>query len=223
VNRIPHFSPHAGIRIRAAWIVFAGCVFPILSCTTVREAVFPPTRTPTPTVTPTSTKAPPPTHTRIPIADRNLKDFAPKKSDLQESGFLGVDIPDAEEALENVDPAVTKALSRNLVAGFAGLFAKSNTGMHARMLPVNADPAAARITFGDYRDELTGGDVAEIPRIGEGSYAGARKTGTAVSDARAWTYREVAMEIDNAGEDDIGIDEMVRLARIVESRLEEAY
>jgi hypothetical protein len=216
---------HAGIRFRARWIILAVCIFPMLSCTTVREAIFPPTLTSTPTITPTATptQTQTPTPTRIPIADLDLKDLALKPSDLPDGGFIEVDIPNAEDALKRSNAALADILLQDLVKAFEVLFTKSDGTLYAHVILVYTETPAAQAAFGDYQDESTSLEDADVPKIGDGSFGRTMAADTTVVYVVVWTYREVMMEIDYFGKEDIGIDEMIRLAGIAQSRLEQAY
>ncbi len=207
---------HSGMDSFRRWMVLALALFPILSCATIKEAVWPPTQTPTPTATPTPTRTP----TRIPLAERNLKEIVLQKSEVPE-GFLEVDIPDAGQALEKADVATARALKDNLETGFLSMFSSNErSAVYANLILVYKDSALARNAFLAYREVITEKEVVDIPLIGEESLAVTISDSGLIGYVVGWRYQEAILELDYVGKADIGIDEMIRLARLIESRLE---
>jgi hypothetical protein len=189
---------------------------PALSCTTVKEVFWPPTQTPTPTATPTPTQTP----TRIPLAERNLKEIVLQKSEEPE-GFLEVDIPDVEQALAKADAATARALKDNLETGFLSMFSSNEqTTVYANLILVYRDSAFARNAFLAYREVITNNEGVDIPLIGDESLAVTISDSGLTGYVVGWRYHEAILELDYVGKADIGIDEMIRLARLIESRLE---
>jgi hypothetical protein len=207
-----------GNRLLAKWLLLAIVLFPALSCTTIKEAVFPPTATPTATATPTPT----PTPTRVPMAQRDLKDFALRKPDLPD-GLVEIDMPDVEQVLGKLQAETTRFLKVDLETGFIAMFT-GKTGIYAHMILVYTNSATAQIAFDAYQElDATKGEAADVPAIGDDSFARSVSVSTATGYVVVWIYHEVLMEIDYAGEDDIGAMEMTRLAQLIQSRLEEGY
>jgi hypothetical protein len=180
-----------------SWLLLLPFLFPILSCSTVQDAIFPATATPTATPTPTRTLTP----TLAPLAERDLQPIALQKSDLPD-GFVEINFPDVEQILGQVSASIAKALRGNLETGFLNLFTRTrDNSVYANMILVYQDAGSAQRAFEDYADELT---------VGMTSYV------------VSWRYHEAVVELDYVGEDDIGIDELIRLAEMIQSRIESA-
>ncbi len=203
------------------WLVLLVFLFPMLSCTTIQEAIWPPTATPTPTITPTPTPTSTPTPTNVPLAQRDLKELALQKSDL-ESGFTETDIPDVRQMLSQAQGAAADALQENLETGFAVVFVSKSSAIYVNMILVYTDTAAAESAFGTYDDALTAGEVLDVTQIGDDTIARGLTASGMTSYAVVWRYHEAIIELDYLGQDDIGIDELVRLAKIVQARVEAA-
>jgi hypothetical protein len=201
------------------WLLLFVFIFPMLSCTTIKEAIWPPTATPTPTVTPTPTPTYTPTPTNIPLAQQDLKQLALQKSDLG-SGYTETDIPDIHQILSQAQGAAVDALQANLETGFAVVFVSKSNLIYVNMILVYTDAAAAESAYDAYEEALVVGDVLRVPTIGEATLARGATSGGLTSYALVWRYHEGIFELDYIGSDDVGIDELVRLAQIVQARVE---
>jgi hypothetical protein len=210
-----------GFTLPKRWLVLLVFLFPMLSCTTIKEAIWPPTATPTPTVTPTPTPTNTPTPTSVPFAQRDLKELALQLSDLP-SGFTETDIPDIDQLLGQSEGAAANALRENLETGFASLYMSGSSTIYLNMILVYTDAAAAESAYNAYAEAMAVGDELDVPLIGEASMARGLTSQGLTSYALVWRYHEAIIELDYVGKDDIGIDEVVRLGQIVQSRIEAA-
>jgi hypothetical protein len=210
-----------GIALSKRWLLLFVFLFPMLSCTTIQEAIWPPTATPTPTVTPTPTPTYTPSPTNIPLAQRDLKELALQKSDLG-SGYTETDIPDIHQIFSQAQGTAAEALTENLETGFAVVFVSKSNLIYVNMILIYPDTAAAKSAYDAYGDALVSGKVLDVPTIGEDSLARGITSGGLTSYALVWRYHEAILELDYIGADDVGIDELVRLAQIVQARVEAA-
>ena len=203
------------------WLILMICLVPMFSCTTVQDVLFPPTQTPTPTATPTPTPTPTitPTPTVVPLAERKLRDIALRKSDLP-SGYTGIDIPDVEEILGQMGGSGSEDLLENLETGFMSFFTSQEGSLFANMILVYLDEDSASAAYESLSNQMTAGEEMDVPLIGEECMARGASTAGIYSYAILWRYREAVLELDYVGKEDIGIEEMARLAQIVQSRLE---
>ncbi len=203
-------------NLRWIWgIVFLFVLMPMLSCNTVGELLNPSTPTPTPTVTPTATPTP------LPLAERDLSEIALQKSDLP-SEFIEFDIPEVSKLLDQMTSDAGDALSEDLVTGYGSFFTSTDSGLYACLVLVYTGTDSAKTAFSAYAETMTAGEEISIPVIGEESVARGAGDSSILSYAVVWRYHEAILELDYAGQEDIGIDELVRLARIIEARLESA-
>lgn len=196
-------------------------LFPILSCTTINEAIWPPTATPTPTATSTPTLTPTitPTSTAISLAGLDLEDIALRESDLPE-GFTAADI-DNEELLQKMVSS-SDAMSTNLESGYANLFTSKDGALFINLLLLYQDAGSASDAYDSILEEQTGGDELDCPSIGEVCQGLVAEESGMTAYAITWRYHEAVVELAYAGQDDIGFDEMIRLAQVIQSRLETA-
>jgi hypothetical protein len=213
-----------GWMISKKWWILLLCLFPMLGCTTLKEAIWPPTATPTPTVTPTPTATPTPTPTRIPIANRDFRDILLQSADLPE-GFIEIDIPDLDENLEtSLGAAGTSqlgALMENLETGFMCFFMSQDGEAYANMILVYTDAGYARAAYAGYDDLIRDqADEIDADRIGEQSAAFDQSSQGITEYIIIWQYQEAVLNIQYVGEDGIELEELVRLAQLVQSRLE---
>ena len=207
------------------WLILLLCLFPVLSCTTVKQAIWPPTQTSTPTSTSTPTPTPTntPTPTRIPLAERDLRDIALQKSDLPDpEGFVEFDIPDIQDLAEDMDGSAASPLMQNVVKGYASFFNSiDGSAMFANLILVYQDVESAETAFEEYIDGLSSGEEIDLPLIGDVSIGVTVSSSRMTSFVIAWRYEEAFLELDYVGEDDIDIEEMIRMAQAIQSRLED--
>ncbi|MBN1440190.1 MAG: hypothetical protein JW929_12350 [Anaerolineales bacterium] len=207
---------HQGRRL---WILL-GLMIPLFGCVTIREAIFPPTLTPTPTVTPTPTPTSTPTPTRVPLAEQDLGDLALRRSDLPDGRYVETVLPDFHEILLESGEEDTGLILENLETGYAVLFLSGTESIYMNVILVYADPASAAPVFEYYAENYSEGDEVEIPRIGDASTAVEMEMSGLYAYGIVWRYEEAIVQITYVGEDDIGIDEAVRLAQTVQGRFE---
>jgi hypothetical protein len=213
-----------GFPVSKRWLLLLACLFPMLSCTTIKQAIWPPTQTPTPTVTPTSTPTNTPTSTRVPIAERDFRDILLQKSELPE-GFTELDLPDLEKNFETslgtAGISQLGVLMENLETGFACLFISQDAEMYSNMILVYTDTGYAQAAYEGYFELISGQvDEADAETIGEQSAAFDQSMRGMISYIIIWKYQEAILNIQYAGEDGIELEELVRLAQLVQSRLE---
>jgi hypothetical protein len=199
-------------------------LFPMLSCSTVQEAIWPPTATPTPTATSTPTPTPTPTPTRIPLVERELRDIALKKSDLPDpEGFFEVDIPDLEQLVKELADSGEAPTTENLEKGFLCYFtSKDGDAIFLNFLLVYEDEGYAKTAFQSYIETLDPEDALDLPTIGDETSGMGMSSSDTTGYAVAWRYREAMIMLAYVGEDDIGVEDMVHMAQAVQSRLEAA-
>ncbi len=213
-----------GNTVSKRWLLLLVCLLPMLSCTAVKQAIWPPTQTPTPTVTPTATPTNTPTPTRVPIAERDFRDILLQKSDLPE-GFTEIDLPDLEsnfeESLGTMGVSQLGVITENLEKGFACLFISQDSELYSNMILVYTDEGYAQAAYEGYL-ELIGEQIDEIDAelIGEQSAAFDQSMRGMTGYIIIWQYREAVLNIQYAGQDGIELEELVRLAQLVQSRLE---
>ena len=201
------------------WLVLLFCLFPVLSCSPVREIFSPATATPTPTATPTKTPTRTATPTRIPLADRNLKDIALQSSDLP-AGFIELDLPDLENLIAQMGDSYSGILNETLETGFASIFVSQDQQSYNNMILVFRDSAFAKIAYDELIDQSQGDEI-DVPALGEET-AGFDQSGSSTTTYYiVWRYREAVLILQYYGEDEVEVEELIDLAQIIQSRLEE--
>jgi hypothetical protein len=227
-NSTPHkggdMDTRCGWYISKKWWILLFCLVPALSCTTVKQAIWPPTPTPTPTVTPTPTATPTPTPTPIPIAKRDFRTILLRSSDLPE-GFIEIDLPDLEESLKTSlgEAGVSQlgVIMENLETGFASLFISQESEIYADMILVYTDGGYAQAAYAAYYDLFADqADEVDAERIGQQSSAFDQSMQGMTAYIIIWQYQEAVLNVQYAGEDGIELEELIRLAQLVQSRLE---
>jgi hypothetical protein len=163
--------------------------------------------------------------TPIPLAQRDLSLVVLRKSDLA-SEFAsnpGKEGADAVEGIFENSPEV----HTNLVAAHQSFFLRSaypvlsfTSGVFVYESEEHAKQALASILLQD------NGEAVEVPRIG--SESAAYKDTSMLQDLplyesfMTWQYREAVAFVGSFGMVETATDEMVRLARIMQARLEGA-
>jgi hypothetical protein len=179
-------------------------LIPILSCATVKNIVYPPTPTPT----------------RIPFADMDLKDLALQRTDLP-AGYVEFDVPDLQVAFEQFEGSSNTDILDNLEKGFGCFFSSpKDSGAFINIILVYEDMEDAENAFDEYLDNQRSGTKVDVATVGEESIGIKLSSGGQRGYLIAWRYQEVFVLLAYAGDDDIGINEMVRLAELIQSRLE---
>ncbi|MBN1440188.1 MAG: hypothetical protein JW929_12340 [Anaerolineales bacterium] len=196
---------------------------PVLSCSTVKEAIWPPTPTPTATATPTPTPTPTPTATRVPIAQRDFADILLQKEELPD-GFMQIDLPHLEDTFsEMLGGAATSELEsvlEEIVTGYARLFS-SEEEIYTNMILVYPDPGFAQTAFVEYRDLIAGQEEEiDAEQVGEESAMFDQSSRGVVYYFILWRYQEAILNLQYAGEDGIEPEDFLRLAQSVQTRLE---
>jgi hypothetical protein len=195
----------------------------VLGCSSIQGLISPSTPTPTPTQTftpkPTSTPTATPTETPIPVplAERDLSDIALQASDLPE-GFLEFDLPNIELLLDQMEDDLG-AVAENVEKGFICLFSSEDDQIFTNLILVFSDSSYARVAFDEMIAE-TDGDEVDIPLIGEESVGLDDSDDYNISYIVAWRFHEALVALVYSGGDDIDMDEVVRLAEVIQSRME---
>jgi hypothetical protein len=202
-------------------------LFPVLSCTTVKEVIWPATATPTPTVTPTPTPTCTPTPTRIPLAQRDLRDIALRKSDLADSkGFMEIDVPDIKQMVEELAAtggAEITPMLENVEKGYMTyLINNGDQSIYLNLILVYGDEGYAATAYESTADTSSGSAEVDIPRIGDDSLGTSMFSSGTIGYEIAWRWKEAMVMLLYLGKDDIGMDELVRIAQNIQERMESA-
>jgi hypothetical protein len=208
------------MRSKKGWILLA-CLFPLFSCVSIRDVISPPTPTPTATATPTATNTPTltPTSTRLPLAERDLKDLALQASDLPD-GFMEVDLPNLETLFEQMEDELKMESLKNLEVGFACLFSSKENEAYANLIFILSDTGYAEIAYDEYVDQANG-DEMDVPLIGEESTGFNTSNGSLTGYLIVWRYQEAVVALSYSGESEKDVEEVLRLAEVVQSRIED--
>jgi hypothetical protein len=213
-----------GFKASKKLLAFLLFLSPVLSCATIRDAIRPPTATATATATATHTPTNIPTPTRIPLAERDLKGIALNTSDLPD-GFTEIDYPDLEGYFRQTGQEDSIFLE-DLKNGLGCFFSSKADGIYFNLIFVYSDSASAKRVYTESANSLIEGQELDIPLIGEESYATMQTMDsygtTSLVYGIIWRFQEAVFVLIHDGEEDIGAEEMVRLAEIVQSRVEEA-
>ena len=205
------------------WLVLLVCLIPVLSCSTVQEAFWPPTPTPTPTATATSTPTPTPTPTRIPLVERDLRDIALQKSDLPDpEGFFETDFPDIELLADELGDSDDILMLEKVEKGFMCYFSSTaDDAMYMNFLLIYQNEGDAKTAFDALFGTAEGIPELDHPPIGEDGFGLNMVDSSSAGYAIVWRYREAMVLLGYDGEDDIGVEEMIRMAEAIQARLEE--
>jgi hypothetical protein len=209
-------------RLRPVWIALPAA---ILSCSTTRATVVPPTETPAPTATPAPTSTCTPVQAKIPSAEGALSDILLQKSDLP-AGFIQLEIPDLVTFLkQSEDPAIV-ALAENLKSGALVLFGSIGESYYGNMILIYSSPDYAAGVFDTFVALAQTGNEEyreqDVPQIGDQTHAWRSESEGETSYLLGWRYHEAVLILQYSGYQDVGIDELVRLAEVVHARLESA-
>ncbi len=209
------------LRSKKGMVVLLFFLLPLFSCTSIRDVISPQTPTPTatPTATPTKTPNPTPTATRIPLEDRNLKEIALQASDLPE-GFMEIDLPNLETLFEQMADELGTAAYENLETGFACLFGSQDNQAYANFVLVFSDADYAKVGYDEFIEQSSG-DEMDVPLIGEESAGFDQTNSSTTGYLVVWRYQEAILALTYAGEDDVDAEEIIRLAKVIQTRLEE--
>jgi hypothetical protein len=210
-----------GTVLSGRWMFLLLFLFPILSCTPIREIIHPATVTPTPTATPTLTPTTTPTPTPVPLAQRDLRHIVLQKSDLADpKGYVEIDVPDFEQMFEDLVATIPSSTSMfdNLEKGYMVYFySAADKSFYINLLLVYADEESADTAYEDFAKTGSGEDV---PRIGDDSVGMDTSSSYTAVYTLVWKYQEAVALLMYQGEDDIGLDELVRIAQNIQGRME---
>ena len=134
-----------------------------------------------------------------------------------------MNIPDIEQLADEFGGPDEVPMLENAEEGYLCYFSSSTyDAIYINFFLIYQDEGYAEAAFDIYIAMADGEEELDLPPIGDDRFGMHMVDSSEASYAIIWRYREALIALGYSGDDDIGAEEMVRMAEAIQARLEEA-